>query len=192
MLPSLLARLMALPFPQPRENSERNSRQRGEKRRKNWKSCCHIVTKNNRDVNIGTRIQCSNTRKIFIKKSTQNSSVKYSYSNFRNSWHRCDIGTIWSFFKYIDDCTHTHTHTHTHTYIYADDLLGVPEKPSAHFTSARTYVGNVLASRSKVRGFKPGWGRWIFSRHNNSEYKSSGRDFKLGSRVWDFRLVNEP
>ena len=24
--------------------------------------------------------------------------------------------------------------------------------------------GNVLASRSKVRGFKPGWGRWIFFR----------------------------
>ena len=53
--------------------------------------------------------------------------------------------------------------------------------------------GNVIASRSKVRGFKPGWDRWIFSGRKNPEYKSSGRDFKLGgSRVWDFRLVKEP
>ena len=41
--------------------------------------------------------------------------------------------------------------------------------------------GHVLASRCKVRGFKPGWGRWIFSgRKKNSEHKSSRRDFKLG------------
>ena len=40
--------------------------------------------------------------------------------------------------------------------------------------------GNVLASRSKVCGFKPGWGLWIFSRCKNCEHKSSGRDFKLG------------
>ena len=39
--------------------------------------------------------------------------------------------------------------------------------------------GNMLASRSKVRGFKSGWGRWIFSGHKNSEYMSSWRDFKL-------------
>ena len=42
--------------------------------------------------------------------------------------------------------------------------------------------GYVLASRSKVHGFKSGWGRWIFF---------SGRDFMLGARVWDFRLVKE-
>ena len=55
--------------------------------------------------------------------------------------------------------------------------------------------GNVLASRSKVRGFKSGWGPWIFSGRKNPEHKSSGRDFKLEvprSRVWDFRLVKEP
>ena len=40
--------------------------------------------------------------------------------------------------------------------------------------------GKVLASRSKVRGFKPGWGRWIFSGRKNPKHKSSGRDFKLG------------
>ena len=40
--------------------------------------------------------------------------------------------------------------------------------------------GNVLASRSKVCGFKPGWGLWIFSRCKNCEHKPSGRDFKLG------------
>ena len=39
--------------------------------------------------------------------------------------------------------------------------------------------GNVLHSRSKVRGFKPGRGRWIFSGRKNPEHKSSGRDFKL-------------
>ena len=38
---------------------------------------------------------------------------------------------------------------------------------------------NVLASRSKVRGFKPGRCQWIFfSEHRNAEHKSSGRDFK--------------
>ena len=40
--------------------------------------------------------------------------------------------------------------------------------------------GNVLVSRSKIRGFKSGWGRWIFSGRKNPEHKSSGRDFKLG------------
>ena len=32
---------------------------------------------------------------------------------------------------------------------------------------------NVLASRSRVRVFKPGWGRWIFSGRKNREHKSS-------------------
>ena len=32
----------------------------------------------------------------------------------------------------------------------------------------------------------------FFSGRKNPEYKSPGRDFKLGSRVWDFRLVKEP
>ena len=48
--------------------------------------------------------------------------------------------------------------------------------------------GNVLPSRSKVREFKPGWGRWIFSGRNNPP----GGTFSGGSRVWDFRLVKEP
>ena len=40
--------------------------------------------------------------------------------------------------------------------------------------------GNVLTSRSKIRGFKPGWGWWIFSGYKNPEHKSPGTDFKLG------------
>ena len=40
--------------------------------------------------------------------------------------------------------------------------------------------GNVLASRSNVREFKSGWGRWIFSGRKSPEHKSSERDFKLG------------
>ena len=40
--------------------------------------------------------------------------------------------------------------------------------------------GNVLASRSKVHGFKSNWGRCIFSGRKNPEHKFSGRDFKLG------------
>ena len=40
--------------------------------------------------------------------------------------------------------------------------------------------GTVLASKSKVRGFKSSWGRWIFSGSKNPEHKSSGRDFKMG------------
>ena len=38
----------------------------------------------------------------------------------------------------------------------------------------------IMCSRSKVRGFKSGRGRWIFSGRKNPEHKSSGRDFKLG------------
>ena len=51
--------------------------------------------------------------------------------------------------------------------------------------------GNVLALRSKVRGFKSGWGRWIFSGRKNPEHKSSGRDFKLEVTSPSFRLVKE-
>ena len=40
--------------------------------------------------------------------------------------------------------------------------------------------GNVLASRSKVRGFKPDWCRWMFSERKNPEHKCSGRDFMRG------------
>ena len=51
--------------------------------------------------------------------------------------------------------------------------------------------GNMLASRSKVRGFKPGWGRWIFSGYKNLEHKSSGRNLSWGSRFWYFRFDKE-
>ena len=33
---------------------------------------------------------------------------------------------------------------------------------------------------SKIRGFKRGWCRWIFSGRRNPEHKSSGRDFSWG------------
>ena len=50
-----------------------------------------------------------------------------------------------------------------------------------HTTSRpRWSQGNVLASRSEIRGFKSGWGRWIISGRKNPEHKSFGRDFKLG------------
>ena len=53
-------------------------------------------------------------------------------------------------------------------------------KSNSFHCRPRWYRGNVLALRSKVRGFKHGWGRWIFSGRKNPEHKSSGRDFKLG------------
>ena len=61
-----------------------------------------------------------------------------------------------------------------------------------HGCQPRWSQGNVLALRSKVHRFKPDWGRWIFSGCKNPEHKSSWRDFKLGSRVWDFRFIKEP
>ena len=48
----------------------------------------------------------------------------------------------------------------------------------------------VTCSRSKLRGFKPGWDRWIFSGRNNPEHKSSGKYFK--SWVPSLRLVDKP
>ena len=48
--------------------------------------------------------------------------------------------------------------------------------------------GTVLVSRSKVWGYKSGWGRWIFSGRKNPELKSFGRDFKM--RVPSLRFQN--
>ena len=61
-----------------------------------------------------------------------------------------------------------------------------------HCSRPRWSRGNVLASRSKVRGFKPGWGRSIFSERKNPEHKSSGRDFKLGVPSLRFQAFKEP
>ena len=47
------------------------------------------------------------------------------------------------------------------------------------FVGLRGLGVNVLSSRSKVHGFNPGWGRWIFAGRKNPEHKFSGRDFKL-------------
>ena len=52
--------------------------------------------------------------------------------------------------------------------------------------------GNVLNSRSEIREFKPGWGRWLFSGRKNPEQKSSEREFKLGVPSLKFRLVKGP
>ena len=70
------------------------------------------------------------------------------------------------------------------SFLYFKSCKMIPSRP-------RWSRGNVLASRSKFRGFKHGWGRWVISGRKNPEYKSSGRDFKLEARVWDFRLVKE-
>ena len=51
--------------------------------------------------------------------------------------------------------------------------------------------GNVIASRSKVRGFKPGWGRWIFQDVKLLNTSPHGETLSWESRVWDFRLVKE-
>ena len=63
----------------------------------------------------------------------------------------------------------------------------IRQAPYSPDSRPRWSRGNVLASRSKVRGFKPGWGRWIFSGRKNPEHKSSGRDFKLGIRSLRFQ-----
>ena len=52
--------------------------------------------------------------------------------------------------------------------------------------------GTVLASRSKVRRFKPGWGRWIFQDIKILSTSLLGGNLSWGSWVWDFRLVKEP
>ena len=52
--------------------------------------------------------------------------------------------------------------------------------------------GNVLASRSKVHGFKPDWCRWLFQDVIILSTSPSGVTFSWGFRVWDFRLVKEP
>ena len=59
-----------------------------------------------------------------------------------------------------------------------DTIDGHTRDTAQHIYAGRSR-GNVLASRSKVRGFKPGWSRWILG-HKYPEHKSSGRDFKLG------------
>ena len=66
---------------------------------------------------------------------------------------------------------------------------------------ARWSQGNVLAKRSKVRVFKPGWSRWIFSGHNNPEDKSSKcclpsndavhrRENIYRACVWSFKVAS--
>ena len=44
---------------------------------------------------------------------------------------------------------------------------------------------------SKVRGFKPGWGRWISLGRKNLNTSPPGGTLSRGTRVWDFRLVKE-
>ena len=65
-----------------------------------------------------------------------------------------------------------------------------------HLCRPRWSQGNVLVSRSKVRGFKPGWGWLMFSGRKNPpggnlSWGYRVWDFRL-YRVWDFRLVKEP
>ena len=51
----------------------------------------------------------------------------------------------------------------------------------------------ILASGSEVRGFDPGWGRWIFSDRKNPEYDFLRKGSKaVGPRVVDLRHVKEP
>ena len=57
--------------------------------------------------------------------------------------------------------------------------------------------GIVIASRSKVWGFKPRWGRWIFSGRKNPEHKSFGREpwvpsLRFQARQRTLSLKNRP
>ena len=46
--------------------------------------------------------------------------------------------------------------------------------------------------RSKVRSFKPGWGRWIFQDVKILSTSPPGGTLGKESRVWDYWLVKEP
>ena len=61
-----------------------------------------------------------------------------------------------------------------------------------HESRPRWSRGNVLTSRSKDRGFKPGWGRWIFQVVKILSTSPPGGTLNWGFRIWDFRLVKEP
>ena len=52
--------------------------------------------------------------------------------------------------------------------------------------------GNVLASSSKFRGFKPGWDRLIFSGRKILSTSLPGGTLSYGFRVWDFGFVKKP
>ena len=57
---------------------------------------------------------------------------------------------------------------------HCENLLGFLDfLPKDTIINSSQYC-ETLASRSKARGFKPGWGQWIFS-GSNPEHKSSGR-----------------
>ena len=55
-------------------------------------------------------------------------------------------------------------------------VISIPNYLNFYICWPRWSRGNVLSSRTKVRGFKPGWGWWIFSGRKNPEHKSSMRE----------------
>ena len=67
--------------------------------------------------------------------------------------------------------------------IACEDILNNQRRESFKFYNIYVDPGGpmviILATGSEVRGFKPGWGRWIFSERKNSNY-----DFlRKGSKV---------
>ena len=75
--------------------------------------------------------------------------------------------------------------------ILATGLLGFVVR--AHYYIVVVCLGgNVLVSRSKVRGFKPGWGWWSFQDVKILSTSPPGGTFSWGFRVWDSLLVEEP
>ena len=51
---------------------------------------------------------------------------------------------------------------------------------------------NVFALRSKVYGYKLGWGRWIFQDVKILSISPPGGTWSCRSQVWDFRLIKKP
>ena len=78
--------------------------------------------------------------------------------------------------------------------IYAsiqDELICYFEMVASNVISGRSR-GNVLASRSKVRRLKPGWGDRFFQDVKILSTSPPWGTLSRGSQVWDFRLVKEP
>ena len=82
----------------------------------------------------------------------------------------------------MNDTNQTPVSSTQHHMSYRSHVGGLTRnhKSKGYLSRPRWSRGNVLASRSKVPGFKYVWGRWIFSGRKNPKHKSSGKDFKLG------------
>ena len=101
------------------------------------------------------------------------------------------IGISWKRFEMLE-LIYSSSHTFTSIPILAISILGYyVNKSYLNWSRPRWTQANVFASRSKLRGFKPDWGGWIFSERKILEHKSSGRAFNLGMSL-RFQARKEP